>query len=145
MKPEQLARSGSESSEQIALFCQCALNVGKYPELKWFHAIPNGGSRGDDEKIRMIRGARMVAEGVKNGVSDTLLPVKRSCYSGLYIEMKKRSLKPKRAGSKGGCSDDQLEFGEFVKTQGYAFYACYGWEEAWECLEWYLNLERNKP
>ena len=114
--PEQLARSGTESAEQTALFCACALNVGKYPELKWFHAVPNGGSRGDTAGLRAMRGAQLVAEGVRSGVADTCLPVKRGPYSGLYIELKKRSVKPKKATSKGGLSDEQIEFGEFVKS-----------------------------
>lgn len=87
-----------------------------------------------------ITAGKLKAEGVKSGVSDTLLPVKRSVYSGLYIELKKLSIKPKKEGSKGGCSDDQLKFGEFVTKQGFMFAVCYGWEDAWNCLEWYLNL-----
>lgn len=35
MKPADYCKSGSESSEQIALFMQCALNVSKYPELEF--------------------------------------------------------------------------------------------------------------
>lgn len=140
MNPAAYAKD-SEHSHQVALFMQCALFVKQYPELKWFHAIANGGARGDDARTRAIRGNSLKAEGVKEGVSDTLLPVKRACYSGLYIEMKKPALKPKREGTKGGCSDEQLEFGDFVKSQGFAFYVCYSWEEAWSCLLWYLNLK----
>lgn len=134
MTPEQIAKSGSESSHQIALFAQCAYHVGKYPELRWFHAIPNGGLRSK------VTAGKLKAEGVKSGVSDTLLPVKRSCYSGLYIEMKKPSLRPVKATSKGGVSDDQQEFGEFVTKQGFYFAVCYDWQEAWNCLMWYLAL-----
>ena len=141
MKPEQLAKSGTESAEQAALFCHCTNNVGKYPELAWYFAVPNGGSRGNDATTRAIRGARLIAEGVKPGVSDTCLLVKRGPYSGLLLELKRRDLKPKRVGSKGGCSDEQLKFGEFVTTQGFYFAVCYGWEEAWSCVEWYLNLK----
>lgn len=35
------------------------------PELKWLHAIANGGARGDNEKSRAIRGGQLKAEGVK--------------------------------------------------------------------------------
>ena len=31
LNPADYCKSGSESSEQIALFMQCALYVGKYP------------------------------------------------------------------------------------------------------------------
>lgn len=135
MKPADYCKSGSESSEQIALFMQCALYVGKYPELEWYFAIPNGGLRDK------ITSGKLKAEGVKAGVSDTALLVKRGCYSGLLIELKKRSVKPKKTTSKGGASDEQIKFGNFVKSQGYAFYICYGWEEAWDCIQWYLKLD----
>lgn len=140
MKPEQLAKTGSESGEQKALFCWAALNINKYPELKWLHHIPNGGMRGNDERTRMIVGNSLKAEGVKNGVSDISLPVRRGNFSGLYIEMKKPDLKPKTEKSKGGLSDEQIEFGKFVIEQGFCFKVCYGWEDAQAILVWYLNI-----
>jgi len=82
MNPATIAKE-SESSHQIALFAMCALNMKKYPELKWFHAIPNGGFRDK------ITAGKLKAEGVKSGVSDMFLPVKCDAYSGLYIELKK--------------------------------------------------------
>ena len=139
--PEQLAKSGTEHSHQTALFAMCALNIKVYPELKWFHAIANGGSRGDSAKSRAIRGGALKAEGVKTGVSDTFLPVKRGPWSGLYIEMKKPSEKPVKATSAGGVSEDQREFGAFVQTQGFAFMIAYSWQEAWEALTKYLTWQ----
>ena len=141
LKPEDIAKSGTESGHQRALFAMCALNVNIYPELKWFHAIGNGGSRGDSVKSRQIRGGAMKAEGVKAGVLDTLLPVKRGVWSGLYIEMKKPSQKPVKAGSKGGMSDEQLEFKAFAESQGFACMTAYSWLEAWEALIKYLNWQ----
>lgn len=131
MTPEQLAKSGTESGHQRALFCWAALNVGKYPELRWLHHIPNGGSRGDSAEARAIRGNAMKAEGVKTGVSDICLPVKRGQYSGLYIEMKKPGEKAKK---------EQLEFGEFVKSQGFGFCVCDHWEKARDILIEFLNF-----
>lgn len=131
--PEQLAKSGSEHSHQTAYFCWCALNVGKYPELKWCHAIKN-----EEKSGSMIVGARSKQAGVKAGVSDILLPVRRGNYSGLYIEMKAPSRKPKRNG-KGGVSDEQREFGAFVQSQGFGFIVCYGWEEAMNVTKNYLD------
>jgi hypothetical protein len=104
-------------------------HVGKYPELRWLHAIPNGGLRDK------ITSGKLKAEGVKPGISDLSLPVKRNVYSGLYIELKK--LKAKGVGP----SKEQIEFGEFVTKQGFYFAICYGWEEAWSCIEWYLKLK----
>lgn len=163
MTPAQLAKD-SESSQQMALFAWCAIamnygfdiavaldngasfeaardhgSVCPVPELKWIHHIPNGGSRGNDVRSQQIRGARLKAEGVRSGVSDICLPVKRGNCSGLYIEMKKPSLKPKRPTSKGGCSDEQIEFGAFVQSQGFGFVVCYTWLEARDIIIAYLN------
>lgn len=163
MTPAQLAKD-SESSQQMALFAWCAIamnygfdiavaldngasfeaardhgSVCPVPELKWIHHIPNGGSRGNDVRSQQIRGARLKAEGVRSGVSDICLPVKRGNCSGLYIEMKKPSLKPKRSTSKGGCSDEQIEFGAFVQSQGFGFVVCYTWLEARDVIIDYMN------
>lgn len=164
MTPATLAKSNTEHAHQTALFAWAAIAehqgfqiahlwanglslasakeigvVCPVPELHWFFAIPNGGSRGDDEKTRAIRGGALKAEGVRSGVSDTFLAVKRGEYSGLFIEMKKPSEKPVKATSKGGVSDEQRSFGEFVKTQGFGFVVCYSWVEAVENLTAYLN------
>lgn len=153
--PKQLIKSGTEHAHQTALFAWCNIayllgfeaanewaETGKLshhitpdmtpqvPELTWFHAIPNGGSRGDDEKSRAIRGGQLKAEGVKTGVSDTLLPVRRGQWSGLYIEMKKPGGKP---------SPEQIEFGEFVQSQGFGFVVCDHWEKARDIIIQYLQ------
>ncbi len=127
MNPATIAKSGTEFAEQCALFAMCALNVRKYPELKWFHSIQN-----EEKSGNAIRGARGKASGKRKGVSDTSFPVRRGGYSGLYIELK---------NAKGKPSEEQLEFGSFVQTQGFYFAVCYGWENAWNCVEWYLNLK----
>lgn len=132
MKPEQLAKSGTESGHQRAVFCWAALNVARWPELKWLHHIPNGGSRGDDAKSRAIRGGAMKAEGVRTGVADLCLPVKRGEFSGLYIEMKK-------PGKIKNVSAEQAEFGEFVKAQGFGWIVCDNWESVVKVLQEYLE------
>lgn len=137
MKPEQLAKD-SESSQQQALFCWAALQLNRFPELEWLHHIPNGGARGDNERSNMIRGAKLKAEGVKEGVPDVFLPVARGGYHGLYIEMKKPDLRPKRQGSSGGLSQRQLDFKAFAHNQGYGWVVCYDWEEASKIIEQYL-------
>lgn len=137
LKPEQLAKSGTEFSHQCALFCWAALATGKYPELRWFHAIKN-----EEKSGSVVVGARSKQSGIKSGVSDTLLPVRRGDYSGLYIEMKRPSRKPKTKRGKGGVSDAQLEFGRFVQTQGFGFMVCYGWEEARDVIIQYLEQDR---
>jgi len=83
MTPNQLAKSNTEHAHQVALFAYVAVAyqygfdvaddwaengpqafkrwrdrkaTGPHvPALEWFHAIPNGGTRGDDAKSRAIR------------------------------------------------------------------------------------------
>lgn len=132
MTPDQLAKSGTESGHQRAVFCWAALNQNRWPELKWLHHIPNGGSRGDDAKSRAIRGGALKAEGVRTGVADICLPVKRGEYSGLYIEMKK-------PGKIKTTSAEQKEFGDFVKAQGFGWVVCDNWESAVQVIQEYLQ------
>ena len=133
--PEDLAKSGTEDGHQAALFCKAAENVGKYPQLKWLHAIPNGGQR------HIAEASKLVATGTRGGVWDVFLPwpnntIGFSGASGLYIEMKK----PGRRGYKdGGLSKEQLEFGSYAEKMGYYCAVCYTWEEAWHVLECYLE------
>lgn len=136
--PEDLAASGSEDGNQSALFCWAADNVGRYPALKWFHAIPNGGSR------HIVEAMKMVAAGTRSGVWDTFLPVVQTkligpCithYHGLYIEMKEES---KRSKKNGGLSDEQIEFGNYAREAGYYCSVCYSWQEARNVLISYLE------
>lgn len=162
--PDQLAKSGTEHGEQVALFAWAAVAayrgfaaaddtrcytdraiadsygvVNAVSALKWFHAIPNGGSRGDDEKSRAIRGGQLKAEGQKNGVFDTFLPVPRGRFAGLYIEMKKRDLKPKREGGAGGMSPEQQEFLAFALANHYAAIVCYTWRDAAQVVKDYMT------
>jgi len=132
--PEKLAKD-SESSHQIALFAWCALPEVKamFPELEWLHAIPNGGSRGDTKESRSKEGGKMKAEGVKPGVSDMFLPVRRGDCPGFYIELKRLP------GPGVGPSDEQLKFGAFVQSQGYGFAVAYGWMKARDLLIAYLT------
>jgi hypothetical protein len=109
-------------------------------ELRWLHAIPNGGGRGDNKRSATIRGQQLKAEGVKAGVADIFLPVAKGSWHGLYIEMKRPKLKPVRGG-KGGLSNEQIEFRDWVRGQGYGWVVCYGWEEVVRVLRMYLGWE----
>ena len=128
----------SEAYQQQKLFEWAGTVLGAYPELKFMHHIPNGGARGSTAKERAIRGAQLKAQGVKKGVPDICLPVKRGEFSGLYIEMKKPSLEPKREGSKGGVSEEQAEFIYFLEYQGFKCSVCYTWEQAANVISAYL-------
>lgn len=163
MTPATLAKSGTEHAHQTALFAYAAVaylhgfdvadewsKTGKLPKrdpdappkvpaLEWFHAIPNGGSRGDDDKSRKIRGAQLKAEGVRQGVADCFLPWPSGEWHGLYIEMKKPTERPKSETAKGGVSDEQRRFGEYAKRVGYGWAVCYDWEQAASYLRSYIE------
>lgn len=115
-----------ESDEQIFLFQWSKLMQGQYPEFSLLHAIGNGGKR------NVIEAARMKREGVKAGVSDIMLPVARSGYHGLYIELKIKGGKP---------SDNQKWWIAEVSKQGYLAVVCFGWVEASEVIKKYLGIE----
>jgi hypothetical protein len=123
--PDQLA-SGSEDGEQLALMQWCALSG--YPELRWLHHSPNGGSRNKRE------GAKFKAMGTKRGFPDLVLLAPRGRYHGLLIEMKKL---------KGGVvSDEQKDWLHHLNEAGYYAMVAHGWIEAVAALENYLKLEK---
>jgi hypothetical protein len=128
MTPEQYIKKGTEYEHQVAFFMRISFELKKWPELKWLHSITN-----EEKTNSVIVGMRARASGRKAGVSDISFPCKRKGFSGLYIEMKNLKGKP---------SKEQLEFGAFVTEQGFKFSVAYGWEEAWDTLESYLNLEK---
>ena len=135
MKPSDIAKAGTEHAHQAALFCWAQQNIEKYPQLKWMHAIPNGGLR------NKATAARLKAEGVKKGVADVFLPYpdyrKPNFYAniamhyGLYIEMKKPG--------KGRLSEHQQEFLVDMKNCGYMTGVCETWEEARDLILAYLS------
>lgn len=51
-------------------------------------AIPNGGHR------NKATAGKLKAEGVKPGVSDTMLPLRRHGYAGLWLELKAPKCEP---------------------------------------------------
>lgn len=127
IKPEVIAARGDEYSHQCAIFARAAELRQQWPELKWLYAVNNQGV-GD-----ALYGARKKAEGIKSGVSDMCLPVKRANFCGLYIELKIGKNQP---------SSNQVEFLNFVAEQGYAGYVCWGWEQAIETICWYMTLPK---
>ncbi len=131
IKPEYFV-NGSETGEQKAVFAWAGLNQHLYPQLKWLHAIPNANSH------------RMVAEGVRGGVSDICGPwpkwsnfMRREIeYAGLYIEMKTEK---RRKQKNGGLSEDQIDFIDYARQAGYKCEVCYSWIEARDVILGYLK------
>lgn len=126
----------SESAHQIALFCWAGHPETRtiYPELRWMHAIPNGGLRS------AVTASRLKMEGVRAGVADIHLPASRGAFCGLYIEMKAPGKESKTGKNPvQGASEDQLEFRDFVESQGYVWHICYSFEQAKQVIINYLE------
>ena len=115
----------TESEEQQSLFQWVEAHIYKYPELRAFYHIPNEGKRSRAE------GAKLKREGLKEGVSDNCLPVRKGYYGSLYIELKKRR--------NGKVSPEQREWIELMRAVGNAAFICYGWEEARDRIVEYLE------
>lgn len=115
----------TEGEEQATLFNWAAMKSGRRPELRLLFHIPNGGERRKTEAVRFK------AEGVKPGVPDLFLPVARGPWHGLFIEMKRQ---------KGGrVSDAQKRWINSLLRQGYLAEVCFGWKEAADLIENYLD------
>jgi hypothetical protein len=133
--PERLAESGSEDGHQMALFCWA--NNGQtremYPELEWLFAIPNGGQRHKAVALKLK------AMGVKRGVSDMCLAVRRGSWPMLWIELK---LPKREDGRKAtGLKPEQTKWGDRFKELGCGFICVRGWEEARQVIIRYLEWD----
>ena len=114
----------SEDTEQIAVIQWATYQMNVYPELKWLHHCPNGGSRNRNEAVKLKQ------MGVKAGVSDLCLPYPKGIYCGLYIEMKFGD--NRQQASQKEFLAAMAEAGHFVAT-------CYSAEEAIKVIKEYLT------
>lgn len=112
---------------------QTLANASPELRLTWLHAIPNGGSRGNDSLSAAIVGARMRAEGVLRGVPDIFLPWPSPDTGGLYIELKKPSQ------SETALSKEQRLFRDYARQVGYGWHVCFGYVEAINVICEYLG------
>lgn len=122
-------RLRSEATEQEHVISWCFHRERMYPELKWIHHCPNGGSRNTGEA------KRLKAQGVKPGVPDLHLPIPKGVYAGLYIEMKYNT---------GTLEDVQKEWIKAMKAAGNFACVCYGFDYAIKVIEEYVNLLPNQ-
>lgn len=144
--PEQLAASGTEDGHQAALFCWVALNIKTYPDLAWLFAIPNGGWR-DKRTANKLK-----ATGVKSGVPDLCLLVRRGPYAALWIELKRpksaieiinEGTKVTKIRAKGAVREEQKPWIKQARNCGHGSAVCVGWEEARDMIVSYLNYEND--
>ena len=124
----------SEHTEQVALFDWARANEARHLQLGLMFTVPNQGGKG---KGALIRGLKMVKEGLKKGVPDIFLAVPKKDKHGkdkhgLFIELKVGKNKP---------SANQLWWIHSLRTEGYAVEVCYGFEEARNAIVDYLEIE----
>ena len=112
----------TEHQEQVAVINWFRLQYKQY--ANYLFAIPNGG-------IRNIRTAvKLKKEGVLAGVSDLFLMIPMNGYHGLWIEMKSID---------GRVSNSQKEFMGAATLMGYPAIVCYGFEDAKNAINNYLQ------
>lgn len=116
----------TEGEEQAALFEWAKWNAGRYPELDLIFHIPNGSYKSLPTARRFQR------EGLRAGVPDICLPVGRSGYHALFIELKRKS--------GGRVSEVQKEWIRKLEAAGNRAAVCHGWEEAAKTIAAYLGL-----
>lgn len=164
MTPDTLAKSGTEHSQQRALFAwanmaarfgfEAANDDRSYtiqghaasiagapvPALGRLYAIPNGGYRDK------ITAGKLKAEGVKKGVPDVFLPLTCPRFAGLYVELKRP--KTTKAGVRksevvdqraGTTSDEQDDWIGYLRSVGYAVGVAFNWREAAKQIEQYVR------
>mgnify|MGYP003143062637 FL=1 len=119
----------SESTEQQALIQWADLYAVEVPELRLLYAIPNQGGAG---KQAIIRGQRMRKEGMKKGVPDLCLPVRRGAWNALYIEMKDVAT--------GRLSPAQLDWMYMLTDAGNCCCVAHGFEAGRHALQEYLAI-----
>jgi len=80
--------------------------------------------------------------GKSKGFPDLIIPRANKYYHGLYIEMK-RSRKTLPSGKKSishtKISDDQLEWDDKLRDEGYCVVVAYGFKEAVDAIDDYMD------
>ena len=122
----------SEHSQQAMVIEWAKRHEGRWPELWGLHSNLNGIFIPGPRKIAYKIINHMKAEGQKNGVPDLFLPVARRGYHGLFIEMKRDEKQTPRP--------EQVDFMQYAEEQGYLDKVCYGYDDAVDTLQWYLEI-----
>jgi hypothetical protein len=123
-KTQPLISVPSEHQIQTELIQRIQLAATQYPPLNLLLAIPNGGAR------HPLVGAHLKAEGVRKGVPDLFLPVARTPYHGLFIEMKRPN---------GRLSPEQKEWLDHLEKQFYLCKVCFSADDAFTTLVDYVK------
>ncbi len=126
LKPFKEAFQGLEHDLQKAFFANNSMQQLGDPFLYLMHSIPN------QRKCSKIEGGKFKAEGVKAGIPDTLWPVPRGNYHGLYIEFKTKREKP---------SEDQRIMMLMLDEMGYKVVCVNTLDDAIQAFTDYYTLE----
>lgn len=119
-----------EWQEQEAFFRWVYSNQIKYPELQLVNGSMNG------VRVSPNIRAKLKGQGLRPGIPDIDVPIKRGEFCGLRIELKRV-----RGGS---VSKDQKRYHGLLRGQGYRVEVCRGWVEAVGVLTEYLEIEKKK-
>jgi len=124
----------SEHDEQVALFDWAMVYQTEVPELAFMFAIPNQGGKGHSA---MIRGRKMVKEGLKSGVPDIFLAVARGKFHGMFVEMKVKG---------GRVTENQKIWLNGLTLEGYVCAVCFSFEQAQDAiLDYIRGALNNEP
>lgn len=108
----------TEEQEQLALVQWLTIN-----NIIFYH-IPNGGKRFYREGVKFKR------LGVKAGVPDICIPLPRSPYHGLYIELKRHG---------GKLTEEQQRWLDNLNSLGYRAEMVEGCDNAIKLIQDYLS------
>ncbi len=129
-----------EHQEQVTVIDWALRSEGRWPELHWLYAVPNGAKLPFKTVTRNGRSFRVCPEaqklkdeGLRSGVPDLCLPVPRGGYCGLYIEMKALD---------GDPSEAQMNWLEGLNALGHMAALAYGANQAIQTIESYLALPK---
>lgn len=114
----------TEATEQAALFDFLSRIEPRMPAVRWAFHVPNGGHR------MKVVARRLKREGVKAGVPDVWLPVRRDPYIGFVCELKVGRNRPTTA---------QRAWLDLLDDQGWRAVVCWGWQQAASELLRYLG------
>jgi len=115
----------NERNEQIRLFLWARGWEDEYPELAMMYHTPLGGFR------HKATAGRLKRQGTKAGVPDIHLPIARSGFHGLWLEMKWGKNKPTKA---------QQWWIDRLQAEGHQVRVCYSCEEAQREILEYLGI-----
>ena len=116
----------TEHSIQSAFIEWCNWNAKKYKDLDLYFAVPNMGKR----NYKMAQ--YLKNEGMKKGVPDIWIPVKRGRFSGLIFEFKTE---------KGKLTPEQEKYLSRLTEQGFLCQVVRTTEEAIKITERYFSLK----